>query len=105
MGSPDEVLSFWFPADLDRDEATFLAQLKWWFRGGADGEIVRRFGELTAHALDGGLGQWAEAPRGRLALVLVLDQFPRSLYRESPRAFAGAARAERLVQEALDAGE
>ena len=106
MTQPDEILSFWFPADLaGAGEARFFEQVKFWFRGGADEEIVRRFPEVTAHALDGGLVEWERDPRRRLALILVLDQFPRSLYRDSPRAFAGAARAERLVLATLDAGE
>jgi uncharacterized protein (DUF924 family) len=106
MTQPDEILSFWFPPDLaGAGEPRFVEQVKFWFRGGADGEIVRRFADVTAHALDGGLAEWERDPRTRLALILALDQFPRSLYRDSPRAFAGAARAERLVLATLDAGE
>jgi len=106
MTRPDEILSFWFPADLHgAGEPRFVEQVKFWFRGGADEEIIRRFPEVTAHALDGGLVEWERDPRERLALILVLDQFPRSLYRDTARAFAGAARAERLVVATLDAGE
>jgi uncharacterized protein (DUF924 family) len=105
MTTPEDILAFWFPAGLDRDEATCMRQVQWWFRGGADDEIRARFAELTARALDGGLVGWEASPRDRLALVLVLDQFPRSLYRDAPRAFAGAARAEALVLRTLDAGE
>src|SRR5262245_34254267 len=106
MTQPDEILSFWFPPDLiGAGEPRFIEQVKFWFRGGADEEIVRRFSEVTEHALGGGLADWEGDPRRRLALVLVLDQFPRSLYRDSPRAFAGAARAERLCLATLDAGD
>jgi uncharacterized protein (DUF924 family) len=105
MIGPAEILSFWFPSDYDKDEATCTQAVMRWFRGGTDEEIRRRFPEITAQALDGGLVEWERAPRERLALILVLDQFPRSLYRESPRAFAGAARVERLVVQTLDAGE
>jgi uncharacterized protein (DUF924 family) len=105
MTTPDEVLAFWFPPGLDKDEATFLKQIMWWFRGGADEEIRRRFADVTEQALDGGLVEWEKTMRDRQALILVLDQFPRSSYRESPRAFAGAARAEKLATRTLDAGE
>jgi uncharacterized protein (DUF924 family) len=106
MTGPDEILAFWFPADLNgAGEPRFVEQVKFWFRGGADEEIIRRFAEVTAHALDGGLAEWERDPRQRLALILVLDQFPRSLYRDTPRAFSGAARAERLCLATLDAGE
>jgi uncharacterized protein (DUF924 family) len=106
MTQPDEILSFWFPPDLvGAGEPRFIEQVKFWFRGGADEEIVRRFPEVTVYALDGGLVDWEGDPRSRLALVLALDQFPRSLYRDSPRAFAGAPRAERLCLTTLDAGD
>jgi uncharacterized protein (DUF924 family) len=105
MSSPDEILSFWFPPGFDRDEAAVMAQGKHWFGGGTDAEIARRFAGPTETALDGGLVEWEKAPRDRLALILVLDQFPRSLYRGSPRAFAGAERAERLTLRTLDQRE
>jgi uncharacterized protein (DUF924 family) len=106
MTTPAEVLQLWFPADLAHaDEPRFMEQAKFWFRGGADDEIRRRFGPVTEEALSGGLGGWERDLRERLALVLVLDQFPRSLFRESARAFAGAPRAERLSLKTLEAGE
>jgi uncharacterized protein (DUF924 family) len=105
MSSPDEILSFWFPPGFDRDEAAVMEQGKCWFRGGTDAEITRRFADLTETALSGGLVGWEDRPRDRLALILVLDQFPRSLHRSSPRAFAGAERAERLTLHTLDRRE
>jgi uncharacterized protein (DUF924 family) len=105
MVTPDEILQLWYPPGFDRDDATLGAQVGRWFRGGYDEEIVRRYAAETSEALDGGFAAWEAAPRDRLALVLLLDQFPRSLYRNSPRAFAGAPRAEALVVRTLDAGE
>jgi uncharacterized protein (DUF924 family) len=103
--SPDEVLDFWFPAGLDRDEPTHHAQVVRWFRGGTDAEIVARFGPTLDAAIRGELDGWAATPRGRLALVLVLDQFSRSLFRDSPRAFAQDARAQQLALEGLARGD
>jgi len=96
MQEPEEVLDFWF-----REEHRRL-----WFAQDAsfDAEIRRRFEALLQQALEGELDGWAATPRGRLALVLVLDQFPRNLYRHTARAFAGDERARRLVLEGLEAG-
>jgi uncharacterized protein (DUF924 family) len=55
-------------------------------------------------ALAGGLDAWAETPRGRLALVLLLDQMTRSVFRGTARAFAGDARAQRLATGTLQTG-
>jgi len=56
-------------------------------------------------ALSGEYDGWAETPRGRVALVILLDQLTRNLFRGTPRAFAGDLRAERVAKEAVDAGE
>jgi uncharacterized protein (DUF924 family) len=100
--SPDEVLAFWFPPGLDRDEPTHRAQIVRWFRGGTDDEIRARFGPTLDAAIGGELDGWAATPRGRLALVLVLDQFSRSIFRGSPRAFAQDMRARALALEGLE---
>lgn len=78
-----------------------------WFRGGAavDAEIQSRFGTLIRQALDGALLDWERSPLGRLALVILLDQFTRNAFRGRAAAFAGDARAQRLVCEALAADE
>lgn len=78
-----------------------------WFRGGpaVDADIQSRFGPLVEQALDGALLDWERTPLARLALVILLDQFTRNIYRGRARAFAGDARAQRLVREALAAQE
>jgi uncharacterized protein (DUF924 family) len=104
MADAEEVLEFWFPPGYDADEASVRAQIERWFRGGTDEEIHRRFGRLAQDAAAGRLDEWAGTPRGRLALVLVLDQFSRSLYRDTPDAFAQDARAQALARDALERG-
>jgi uncharacterized protein (DUF924 family) len=103
--TPEDVLSFWFPPGYDRDEPSCRKQITCWFRGGTDEEIIRRFAAVTDDAAAGGLRDWDTTPRGRLAHLLVLDQFSRSLYRDTPRAFAQDARASKLAVAALDAGD
>jgi uncharacterized protein (DUF924 family) len=101
VSTPEGVLAFWF-GPAARSEAELLAKLQRWFAGGAalDAEIERRFGADVEAALAGALDPWAQTPEGVLALVLVLDQFPRSIHRGSPRAFEGDAKAMELVEDA-----
>src|SRR5262245_53673464 len=84
----EEVLRFWFPQYLSNEHAVMVRQFEWWFRGGADAAIGERFALPLERAIHGELDQWAHEPRSRLALILVLDQFSRSLYRGTAQAFA-----------------
>ncbi|MCO4763147.1 MAG: DUF924 domain-containing protein [Myxococcales bacterium] len=96
--TPEQVLSFCFPADLARDLETHIAYWGWTMRGGADKEIVSRFADLVPMAAAGECDSWAAEPRGRLALILVLDQFPRSVYRDDPAAYATDSMALKWVE-------
>jgi uncharacterized protein (DUF924 family) len=82
----DRVLSFWFGPP----GAPPLANAERWFTHdpGFDAEVRKSFARTLARAAAGELEAWRETPPGALALVIVLDQFPRNLYRESPEAFA-----------------
>jgi uncharacterized protein (DUF924 family) len=102
---PDAVLAFWFPENgHEADPETHRAFWRHRMRGGVDDDIRARFTELTEAAARGLLDHWADTPRGRLALVIALDQFPRSVWRDAPRAFAQDIQAARLVLEALENG-
>lgn len=79
-------------------------QLEWWFRGGADNDIRDRFAELSERAASGVLQSWSDDPRSRLALIVVLDQFSRTIYRGTARAFAQDAKARALTLEGIDVG-
>ena len=100
-----EVLAFWFPEGLSRDETTLLRQAEWWFRGGADEEIIRRFPQLLERAERGELDNWSHSARSRLALIVALDQFSRSIYRGSGRAFSNDPKALSLTLEGLASGQ
>jgi uncharacterized protein (DUF924 family) len=108
MSSPEEVLSYWFPEDdiFDADRETFGRQMQWWFQGGpaVDREISERFGGVLEEARRGELDSWAETPRGRLALIVVLDQFSRNVYRGSSLSYAQDEKALELAVEGIDAG-
>ncbi len=78
-----------------------------WFKGDAevDAHIRTQYGPLVDEAMAGGLTHWEAEPLARLALILLLDQFSRNVYRGQARAFAGDARAQVLAQRTVDAGD
>jgi len=91
-----EVLDFWFHE---------IEPKAWWTPDGEFDELIgRRFGELHGRAALGELYAWRATPRGRLAEIIVLDQFSRNLFRDSARAFAQDLAALTLAQEAVSAG-
>ena len=102
---PDAVLEFWFPQDgHDADYETHSAYWSWTMRGGADDAIRERFTEITEAAAMGRLDHWAATPRGRLALIIALDQFSRTVWRGTPGAFGQDIKAARLALEGLENG-
>lgn len=95
--TPQEVLTFWF------EEATYS---QWFARDDAfDATIRERFAATHAAAVAGELWHWRETPQGRLAEVIVLDQFSRNLFRADARAFAHDGMALALAQEAIGCGD
>jgi uncharacterized protein (DUF924 family) len=96
------VLDLWFADGLQAGWPSSNQQALW-FGGGAeqDQRIAAQFGELVEEARLGGLTEWEAEPLGRLALVILLDQFSRNVHRGSALAFAGDARAQKLVLQAL----
>ena len=96
MNGPQEILAFWF-----RD----AARNRWFVRDAAfDGEIRAQFRTEIAAAAEGRLEAWERTPEGSLALVLLLDQFPRNIHRDSPRAFAADGRARAVASGAIARG-
>ncbi|MHB0776509.1 DUF924 family protein [Halomonas sp. WWR20] len=93
---PEDVLQFWFEA---------LKPRQWFIRDDAlDSEITRRFGDLLAAAGRAELWRWRRSDAGRLAEIVVLDQFSRNVYRDTPAAFGNDPLALALAQEAVAAG-
>ncbi|MFT7520910.1 MAG: hypothetical protein ACI9MC_003061 [Kiritimatiellia bacterium] len=82
------LLDFWFPADAGDTLPIHKEYWMWRMRGGADDAVIERFSALTERAAAGDLDHWAASPRGRLALIIVVDQFPRSVWRGTRRAYA-----------------
>ena len=104
----EEILSYWFGPTPD-DPAVMLQRAPFWFptreRGlEIDAEIRRDFTPDYQRACRGELSDWTSQPRGRLALLLVLDQFPRHLFRDHADAFAQDPRALAIAQEGVELG-
>jgi ornithine cyclodeaminase/alanine dehydrogenase-like protein (mu-crystallin family)/uncharacterized protein (DUF924 family) len=102
-----EILSYWFPPGIhNADAETYREQWLRWFGSGpeVDGEITERFGGVLERARRGELDYWSDTPRGRLALIIVLDQFSRSVYKGTPLAYAQDPAALRLAQEGIEDG-
>lgn len=90
-----DIVAFWRQAGPE----------KWFAKDEAfDAEIIRRF--LPAHeaAAAGELADWEETPEGVYALLILLDQFPRNMFRDSPRAFATDAQALTIAAHAIAGG-
>lgn len=95
--SPQQVLTFWFEEHTAED----------WFGGKAefDEQVETRFGDLVVRAGQCELFRWRATPQGRLAEIIILDQFTRQLFRGQARAFASDPLALGLAQEAIAAGD
>ncbi len=102
----DKVLGFWFPEgrSLDIDPQAHRAHWHWRMQGGADDQITADYSQLTERAAQGALDHWAIDPHGRLALIIILDQFSRSVWRDDARAYAQDPSALALVTDGLSNG-
>jgi uncharacterized protein (DUF924 family) len=96
VAAPGDILEFWF---------VHTRPAQWWKVDRAfDALIAQRFGDLHTCAAQGELSSWRNHAEGRLAEVLVLDQFSRNIHRGTPRAFAQDGMALVLAQEAVASG-
>ena len=93
--SPADILTFWREAGRDR----------WYEKDDAfDAEVRRRFLDLWRAAVAGELSSWEASDDGALALTIVLDQFPRNMFRGESWAFSSDARAREVACRALERG-
>jgi uncharacterized protein (DUF924 family) len=99
----DELLGLWF-GDLPDDAEVASAQKDLWWGQSAetDDELGSRFGRAVSAASVGMLDHWRGSPRGRLALILLLDQLPRAIYRGTQAAFAQDRKALSLAAAGLE---
>jgi uncharacterized protein (DUF924 family) len=100
------LISEWFGAALDSPSA-ISERLDRWFKADANRDtlLADQYSRLVELCADGALYRWLDHPQGRLALILALDQLPRSLFRGSPRAFAYDARTAAWCLAAVHTGQ
>src|ERR1043165_1099387 len=98
-----DVYDFWFLPQTDPAHGQARPE---WFRKDAafDATIRDRFGPVIERALAGDFHDWDADPRGALARIVVLDQFTRNVFRDTPRAFAGDARAQQAAVGMIESG-
>lgn len=101
----EEVLTFWF-GELDEFGMSPADRRALWFKPSEDTDTFcrLRFGELVEQALAGGLQDWEQSDHGTIALVLLLDQFTRNIFRGTARAFAGDPRARAISRHCIAHG-
>ena len=97
------LLDWWFGSARSPDEIA-ADKGKLWFGKRHDRQAQERFGDQVEQALAGGLTDWAQRPEGWLSLVPLLEQLPRMIFRDSPKAFSGDLRAQALVAQGMAAG-
>jgi uncharacterized protein (DUF924 family) len=108
MNRIEDVLAYWYDGWEDRTAGPGSPAMARWFgkAEATDREIRERFEEDHLRAARGELSAWEASARGRLALVILLDQFPRNIYRGTPHAFAtdglAYALAVRSIEEGID---
>lgn len=101
----EEVLSLWF-GELDANgRADELHTGRWWRRDPAFDDLLReRFGALHEAVARGERDHWLDSPRGRLAVIIVLDQLSRNMFRGTGRMFAYDAKALHAALEGVELG-
>lgn len=102
----EAVLDFWFGPNGPAGAVAGRQRALWFGKSAeADRAVTEGFAVTLAEARAGRLDHWMDTPRGRLALVIVLDQFPHHVFRNQAQAFASDAQSLALSLAALDAQE
>jgi len=103
MTTAHEVLDFWFGAPGTAEHGS--TRDLWFKKSAATDDLIRSgFGAVVESALRGECDAWARTTDGARALILLLDQFSRNVFRDTPRAFAGDARALGLARHLVASG-
>lgn len=103
---PDQVLTQWFGSARPDNAQALQYKSRWFTKSPAfDEELRERFGVAVEAALGGALQHWsAQGPWQHLALVVLLDQFTRNIFRNTPKSFAGDPQALTLALQAMQSG-
>lgn len=97
-----QIRKFWF-ADTLEDPARIRARMDFWFAADSarDTDVRKRWNSTVEDAMAGRLDSMGDTATGRMALILLLDQFPRNIFRGSPRAFEKDGRSRYLMRDGM----
>lgn len=105
MQSIESILGYWFGAASDDADVIRDQSALWWKKNPrVDAEIRQRFEATFEAEVRDELESWGDDPRGQLARMLLCDQFPRNMHRDTAKSFAFDARARELANTALEQG-
>ena len=100
-----KVLGFWFGDLREGELPDEEKQMTWWMKSEEFDDLVRqRFEKYVLLAEKGELSHWLETPLGTVAFIIVVDQFPRNIYRDTPGAFSRDSLALRTCLEGIEKG-
>lgn len=101
---PQDILDYWFGDAANTKDEDLKDYFQRWFQGGKelDKEIKTKFGKAVKQATGDDLVTWENSTEGTLALIILLDQFTRNVYRGTDKAFAYDAKALRLCQKLIE---
>lgn len=102
--TPEEIVTFWFPDGPAPEPEKHLDLWVWRMRGGANADVIDRYSRLAQLAAEGGLDGWAETPIGRFALIIILDQFTRTVWGGTARAYSQDTKALSLCLDGFENG-
>jgi len=98
-----KVLDNWF--EYDHNHAPLFENEVWWVKNKEVDDTIRfQYKDLYQQAIKGGLKDWLETPRGTLAYVILIDQFSRNMFRNSPKAYQHDALALKVAKDAINKG-
>lgn len=101
----DGILDFWFGEMKEGEPPSSEKQKMWWAKDDSiDKYIEDNFGVCVEKASEGNLDSWLETPRGNLALIILLDQFSRNIYRDTPGAFENDSQALKVADSGITVG-
>lgn len=106
MKNKENILHFWF-GEIPAPDQVPSERLKLWFGGDAstDKEIREEFEHLLEPAMEGLMDDWCDSPHGTLALIVLLDQFPRNIFRKTAKSFACDGRALELTLKGIESNQ
>lgn len=103
---PDDVLDFWFGDEIDDRKVAKAKSSLWWSKNEeTDNQIRERFLPTIESAVAGELAAWEKTPRGMLALIILVDQFNRNIWRGDGAAFAADHLARDWCRRLIDSGD